>query len=578
MRLRKIKHAIISATIVAIALPMAARAGVYDDVAAWWHLDYGASGTITTPSDIRDQRDWYNHATHAASSIHGTPAWTTTGVPEFGPAGGRTYGGRAIDLGIGGSSGYSVNDLSVTGDATVFVRFKWDDTLSDLSASTLYFNGFGHSANQGWMLRLNGANANPQLYYGTGHTSTAGWTTTSGQWCDLAMVLDENGANDTVTFYRNTEGGAFEQVSQTMDWFGGEVNSTETRVGYEGTNYRHFGGQIETVAIWDRALDVNEVHAAIGSPDSLWSMGIDNHNNLDFRNESGSLPTTYTLGQPWGDLSRAVTQYGVSEFEVQFEATAEQAALPFVYHLDTDGVRSPGLPLTASINGNFLGTKNVTTNQDYEWYIEAGQLTTGTNTLRLEYTGPSISHGDGGTYACWDWMEMAGSWQLGYDNGTQTEFITEGGAPDDFYVTDPEWQHLERAVTDSDPSIRLHFNLSDELANSPDDYYFVYTSEVISQGGGYHPLDISVNGTLLKSFPASPDHTKFSVSILSSLLNPGDNVIELLKGNIGSGGWAQFDFHRFEVFLIPEPTTFALAALGFACTVGLLGRRRRRGR
>ena len=552
------------------------HASVYDNVTAWWHFDMADSGTVADATSIRDARAWYQAGGYVATTVLGTPEWTTVSVSQ-GPAGGTIYGGRALDFDRdSGTDGFAVSNLSVTGDATLVTRFNWNSTLSDSSAATLYFNGFDYNANQGWMLRLNGAGGSPQLYYGNSHIATTSWTLTSGNWYDLAVVLEDNGASgDKVTFYCYGEGGDIQSQQMTVDWFDGAVAGSGTRVGYEGTDYRYFGGQMESTAIWNRALTEAEVRAAFGSPDSLWSIGIDTNNNVNFSSED-SLLATYTLGEPWGEVSRAITQYNVSEFEVEFEATAEQAALPYVFHLDTDGARNDGVPLTISINGNVLGAEQIGSSQDYTWYIDAGLLNTGANTLRMEYLGPTVNYNDGGNYVTWDWMEMAGSWQVGYDNNTQSEFRAESsGYTDDFYVTDSNWMHLERAVTDGDPVIRLHFNLSDELANSPDDFYFTYTTEVISQGDGEHPIDLWVNGTLLEHFPASSNNTVWSANLFAHLLNEGDNVIELRKANLGSGGWAQFDFHRLEIMQVPEPATLALLLLAIVCLIGRRARTRR---
>jgi hypothetical protein len=59
-------------------------------------------------------------------------------------------------------------------------------------------------------------------------------------------------------------------------------------------------------------------------------------------------------------------------------------------------------------------------------------------------------------------------------------------------------------------------------------------------------------------------------------LNEGANVIELRKADIGTGGWTQFDFHRFEVLLIPEPAGLLLAMLGIVCLIGRRSPGRRR--
>ncbi len=56
--------------------------------------------------------------------------------------------------------------------------------------------------------------------------------------------------------------------------------------------------------------------------------------------------------------------------------------------------------------------------------------------------------------------------------------------------------------------------------------------------------------------------------LFAHLLNEGDNVIELRKANLGSGGWAQFDFHRLEIMQAPEPATLALLLLAIVCLIG----------
>ena len=186
----------------------------------------------------------------------------------------------------------------------------------------------------------------------------------------------------------------------------------------------------------------------------------------------------------------------------------------------------------------------------------------------------TLQYETGTGYATWDWMEFGGSWQVGYDDDSQAEFAHEGSAPDDFYVWDPNWQHLERAVTPSDPDIHLHFTLSDELA----DFAYLYTTKIIQQGGGAgtHPIDILINGQLLTALPAQPNGTYVNLFILPDQLHAGDNYITL-RYRGGSDGWVQFDFHRLTAY-VPEPGAgllLILGMMGLAIGRAVLGRKRR---
>lgn len=553
-----------------LALPLPAHASVYDDVKAWWHLNLADSGTPGI-NDIRDQRYWQDPtstAPYTATAVGGDPTWTNTGIPEFGPAGGRTYGGRALQF-DGDGDAFEVSDLAITGDATVVLRYRWDGAGSGSGDSAiLYSNGFNWGTNEGWLLRLYNTNGRPNLYYGNGSVTAnpSGWTSDPGKWYDLAMVIDENGANSSVSFYRVREytdltsaPGDIQQTTYTgFDLAGGEADATlGTIVGQESAGKNSYNGLLDHVAVWDRALSPEEVRHAFGSPQPQFSLGIDNSTNYDLIAEGAwSTSGDYTLGEPWHNMWRAVTA-SKPVANVNFDLTADEAALRYMAHVDMQGAGSGGGTIDVSINGHVLGTHTVTGAGDLTWEIDPEYLVSGANTFSIQHTG--------GSWVSWDWLELGGAWQVGYDDNTQSEFITEGDAGDHFYVTDRQWDsaagrwiwpHLERALTGSDPDLFIHFELSEELADLP----YLYTTEVTSQSAeGTHEMTVDVNGQLLALLPHSPNSTKFELFIPASLLQAGDNYIHLVKQN--PTGYTQFDFHRLELFNVPEPGTCGLALL-----------------
>jgi hypothetical protein len=557
-----------------VAAAAFASAGVYDDVAAWWHLDWADSGAASA-GQIRDQRTWGGSGAHVATGIQGSPAWTTTVAPAGGPAGGQTYGERSLSFTpvAGAPDGFNVSGLQIGGDATVVSRFRFDGYVDPGGQPTaqIHWNGFNWSANQGWLWRLVGANQNPHLYIGNGSSQVQSpISINTGSWYDMAVVLDENGANDTLTFYAWEQGGNIQTSSHTGSLFSGAVDTSGTKVGWEslgGNAEKAFNGDMEHHAVWSRALSEADIHEAFGDPGPLWSIGIDNASNDDMRLES-QVDADYAIGEPWHEMRRAVTST-VDTANVQFDLSAAQDApladLPYMFHLDVHGTAGGNpVDLSVRVNGTNFGTRTVTPGTDHLWFVPAGTLTAGANNLSIQYES-------GAAYASWDWMELGGAWQVGFDNNSQSEFSQEGTVPDDFYVTDPNWKHLERALTAGQPDTNLHFFLSDELVNNlPEGMAYLYTTEVISQNpSSGNPFDVLLNGGLLGSFPALANNTTISLGLPFSLLQAGENILTLQYQ--GTSGWTQFDYHRLE--LMPEPGTLSLLALG---GLALVRRRRRR--
>jgi len=571
---------------VVLGLACGATAGVYDDVKAWWHLDLADSGVITNAGDIRDARDWFNPGGYKATSVQGTPEWTTA-VPSQGPGGGQIYGGRGMDftpaVDTGGNvtpDGFHVSGtdgLALAGDATLLFRLNWRGYPSDQTSTWIYRNAYG--ADQGWLFGLVGADASPALLryrtatQGGSLMPTTAWETEENTWYDLAVVVDENGSNDTVTFYRWEQGSEFQKATFNVNANFDAISGLSTSIGFESTSgingRKSLDGIIENLAVWDRALSESEIHEAIGSPDPLWSLGIDGDSNVNFNNES-SAGNDYTIGEPWGKLSRALTQYGNSQVDIHFDASAEQAALPYVFHLDTDGCRNPGLPATVLVNGQPLVAQQVVSNTDYQWYVRPELLQTGTNTLSLRYDGPYIGYGDGGTYATWDWLELGGSWQIGYDNGTSTEFSSEHDVADDFYVTDPNWKHFEQAVSLAEPDTYIHFFLSDEIA----EHSFLLSFEALWAENNQTAFDVLLNGTTIRSSAGDLGLYQVPIDWHSRLMESGENILQFhFTDPRADHRWIIWDWVRLEVQgdRLPEPTSLSLLGLG---ALALLRRRR----
>jgi hypothetical protein len=96
--------------------------------------------------------------------------------------------------------------------------------------------------------------------------------------------------------------------------------------------------------------------------------------------------------------------------------------------------------------------------KDLIWFVSTNLLTRGTNTVTLRYAGGPSS------YVGFDWLELAGSWQVGLENGNNADFSQEGGnLSAHFYVTESTWTNVYRAVLPGVTNAFLHFTLSPEL-------------------------------------------------------------------------------------------------------------------
>ena len=339
-----------------------------------------------------------------------------------------------------------------------------------------------------------------------------------------------------------------DKVSNLVHTTGTIIGGEATTAGFSGGNARKcFSGAMNHLAVWERALSFEEVNHAMGFPQHVFKIGVFNWNNNDMRVES-AVDADYTLGPPWHDMPRAVTQWAGNEIaRIHFTLTADEADLDYIFHLRTSGTQSAqSADVSVYVNGQDLGTQTTGPNQDYFWNVYDDVLASGANNLEIRYeAGPS-------SWLSFDWMELAGSWMVGTDNGNPGEFIRENSAVDDFFVFNPNLKACERANTAGDPDINLHFELSDELAAG---YHFVYDTRVVQQGGtpSTHPFDILVNGTLMRSLPAQTNGTVVSQGFGSANLVGGDNYITVRFQD--TGGWAQYDYHRVRITAVPEGGT-----------------------
>lgn len=568
-------------TLLSCLNPLTGRvhAGVYDDVVAWWHFDYDPNANgLADLDEIRDQRNWGTTSTKGVGGKHATsltgalggPSWEN--APSLRPAGGQEYGGRSMlfrpavntENNTAWPDTFQANGLGLAGSATLITRLRWDGKNTPLeSVVWLYNNHLEWNAYRGWLFGISTNAAGGRLaFYTQRTTSTMDATLTNGVWYDVGVVVTDYGTNKvgTVEFYLWHETGSL--VYQKFNNIGitNSINpSPRTIVGSEnhsngyaaGNNHKSFNGAVNHLAVWNRALSFAEVNEAFGNPQPLFQIGIKNNSPFDMRPESETA-AEYIPGDPWHTMRRAVTAT-YREATLKIPLTNHQARLDYMFHVRTQTENNAPADIELIVNTFTNEARTAKLSNDLYWHVTTNMLFAGTNTFTLRYLSGTSP------YVAFDWMELAGAWQVGLEDNSPSEFMLESSAPADYFVTNPNWKHVRRAISSGTTNTHVNFALSEELARR---CFFTYTTRIVSQGGtetNQHAFSVDLNGTPVRSFLPVPNGTYIRIPLEQDLVQAGMNTIKIRYDDSPAiGGYLQFDFHRLEVADIPKGTIFWL--------------------
>jgi hypothetical protein len=575
-----------------VGSPACGTAGVYDDCTAWYHFDYatnyteGASNVVSL-NEIRDQRSWGSASTNGVGGYHATgltgplggPQWTNAPVAPFdNSAGGGKYGNLSVrfepltnDLGQIYPPAIQVSNLQLPGSSTIITRFLWDGlTYSNSMPGWIFNNNLDWNGRRGWMFGVRADNGTRLgMYVGQTAFYLDTYTVTTGKWYDAAAVLTDNGPTntDTVEFYiwpNEPDGRLYYKkfttsaVTNSIPTSGAVIGAEPYQTGYASPSAsnsgKSFKGLINHLAVWNRALSYAEVTEAFGYPHSRFQIGLNNNSLYDLGPEAET-DEVYVPNAPWHTLRRAVTASNpLATLKIPF--TNDQSKLNYAFHVKTltDAGQTASLELIVNNVTNLA--QQAEAGKDLFWFVSTNMLVTGTNTFTLR-------HVSGSTYIGFDWLELAGSWQVGFENNNNPEFSQESSVRTHFYVTEPTWTNVNRAVTYGTTNAFVHFTLSPEVKQK---YRFTYTTRIIGQGGyappNIFPFSININNLRMSNYPAVPNGTYIKIPLEREDLVSGENVIQLMyNGPLTSGeggGWLQFDFHRLNLSLWPAGTLMFL--------------------
>ena len=456
-----------------------AHAGVYDDCKAWYHFDYATNYTpgeanIIATNEIRDQRSWGSASVKGPGGYHATgltgplggPQWTNAPVMPFGnSAGGGKYGNLSarfepLTNGLGQiyPPAVQISNLQLPGSSTIITRFLWDGFTYSASYPGWIFNnnldwGSSPEKARGWMFGVRGDGGNRLgMYVGQTPFYLDTYTVVTGKWYDAAAVLTDNGpgTNDTVELYiwPNEPAGKLYYrkfitwaVTNSTPTTGAIIGSEPYQSGYSyATNSnsgKSFKGLINHLAVWNRALSYSEVTEAFGYPHSRFQIGLNNNSLYDLGPETET-DEEYEPNDPWHTMRRAVTP-SAPLATLKLVLTNDQAKLNYSFHVKTltDSNQSGSLQLIVNSVTNL--PQEAGPGKDLFWFVTTNMLVKGVNTFTLKYvSGPT-------SFIGFDWLEFAGSWQIGFENYSTGEFSQEGNnLSPHFYVTEPTWTNVDR--------------------------------------------------------------------------------------------------------------------------------------
>ena len=566
------------------------------DAASLWRFDEDPDGDgAFSLSDVRDVRRWRSpapgDAALAAGGPNGGPVWTNMAVHL--PAAGTTVTNDCLYFEVAtnvyeNAAGDEIHAAfptcmtlgrpALAGSMTIVARIY---PLRNIGAnagaySFFYNNGLVWSSWSGSEFGLQsledptGNTFLPAACIAHSWYKATSLAMRTNTWYDIAFVVNDNGTGEdgaalddtllvavcdaehgirTQTLNISTNAYSLYAEYGTSVVVGSHSSAvtgmteywnatTGKQVGNDARSAKAFNGMIHKLAVWPRALSLDEIAQAFGNPLALFSVGMADGSGAEFA-DPGEGASDVSATAPWHDIA-GVLDAGNPSLTIHFDAPSWNAGLSYAFRVVTAaerGVdRGAKSMVSLSVNGMAMGAKEVAAGDEQWWFVNKRAVAQGANTLRLALVG-------GASPVFIDKLEMSGSWQLGEQDGDQM-FSRESLVGNVFYVGDGNLAHVARAVTSVRRTNQIRFYLPKFLAEKhPFDFSFgIYPSD--GEGG----CSMSVNGVEKSSRVGGLGPWRARTDFISTIsfepgeLREGWNVIEPLW--TGPNSWCEFNYYR----------------------------------
>ena len=605
-----------------IALAETAGAHVLDEATYFWRFDRDVNGDGSLQAtELRDVRHWGSTnvngyaGTPVSATIYGNgltngPYWVTDTVPQ--PARGistrRPYLHFPIQnvLTTNATSGVvtsnswptavEFNSGSITGSVTVLIRLRADTFnafLGNGDYSWVVNNGehWGNLAGSSFGFRPSGTVGRPSsplcMMFGQ-KSFTTSMTAATNRWYDIGYSLKDtgNGGSEGLFMLRDVDPPAPTESSSVVSYGfrfekktlaagnGAFMNEAthQARIVFSGEQFgkgtgnqrKCFGGDIQQVVMWNRALTTNELIEASLQNMPLFRVGLEDGSAGEF-GLADEAPADYAVeSAPWHDMMRAVSA-GHPELRLAVSTPIKNInGLWWVLRVKAAPGDAGRTALRVTVNGTPVDTLSLAAGEEASCYVAPKNLLATGNVIALtrlaSSTAPSLA---------FDVIEMTGSWQLGADNWSNFEFSREVAVPTTFYVGDWNYAGVQRGCPTSVKDMHLRFWMPERIAAR---HAFTFTGRVVAQGANSYatltnelgyvkdqwPFSVHLNGVQKFTTGGLKNGTAYAFAVDPGELKPGWNVITHRNEVTGSGCWLCWDFHRLALVPIPSGTMMIL--------------------
>ena len=536
------------------------RGDVFSDAAFWFSGAYDANGDGRfDKGDLRDVRH-FDDASHALNQGDmtgvGRSYITVTNMPVVHPHACLTNASEKClnFLQPVNNSNPSSPQISPTSihlptlfpvryqdSFTAVLRFRWAGPTKETGNSYLVSLGYGDSnSNGGLVFGIDNATGNLKAYIKSGGVQTYGTSESlaihSNVWADVALVVGDG----QVTVYRimedyNMANGQWHIYQTPLPSAAvADTTSTGTRfaIGCEGANlptgprgtgntgaWNVFRGQIQQLAIWNRALSAHEVAEAFGCQADKLRFGVPDGGAGEFagaaRDGAPANP------EDWRDFSSSLTS-GDPSLTLRFTLGAHEAGL--AQHLGVLSTPNSSAGTVAlHVNGQAVEEKVVAAGVLKSFFIPKNKTVEGVNTITLTWGGS-------GAFVI-DALSLGGSWQIGLNNSATSEFHTRNRFMKTYYAFGPQtWSRFNNGVgsdTNYEDNTAV-FMLSE--ASAAGEHFLEIPFACGTSGTEALEVQISVNGVVktvanvTSRHIANPDITRLRLG--EGELSAGANTIE----------------------------------------------------